>query len=294
MTLIHLMNSPDLLPSAQAAREHRTGSRDALPEWYWESLAAAKARSVAAGDQETAKAVWVLETIGRAQSAFKRAFDSARREAFKEAWDYLDRADIELGFVEPHFADEQDEFGLRHMREHTRRLQSLFPYRWGVSPAILRKRVVCTVCGERITLRSGCGHVVGDIYDGEMCGRRVEDAALLHVALVDSPAQRYSVIELDADLPDFEPIRYLVRALKSPWHAWAVSREERRAHHPLFKDVGRNDRCPCASGKKYKRCCLTSETVFPHFGFAFEHDPPPEMQRLFVRPPGHATLAAVE
>jgi len=24
----------------------------------------------------------------------------------------------------------------------------------------------------------------------------------------------------------------------------------------LFKDVGRNDPCPCGSGKKYKKCCL--------------------------------------
>ena len=29
---------------------------------------------------------------------------------------------------------------------------------------------------------------------------------------------------------------------------------------PLVKDVdiGRNDPCPCGSGKKYKQCCLTS------------------------------------
>jgi uncharacterized protein YecA (UPF0149 family) len=26
-----------------------------------------------------------------------------------------------------------------------------------------------------------------------------------------------------------------------------------------FKDVGRNDPCPCGSGKKYKKCCLGKE-----------------------------------
>jgi preprotein translocase subunit SecA len=25
-----------------------------------------------------------------------------------------------------------------------------------------------------------------------------------------------------------------------------------------FVDVGRNDKCPCGSGKKYKKCCLDS------------------------------------
>jgi uncharacterized protein len=27
-----------------------------------------------------------------------------------------------------------------------------------------------------------------------------------------------------------------------------------------FRDVGRNDPCPCGSGKKFKKCCLTAET----------------------------------
>jgi hypothetical protein len=25
------------------------------------------------------------------------------------------------------------------------------------------------------------------------------------------------------------------------------------------EETGRNDRCPCGSGKKYKRCCLESD-----------------------------------
>ncbi len=28
-----------------------------------------------------------------------------------------------------------------------------------------------------------------------------------------------------------------------------------------FKDVGRNDPCPCGSGKKFKKCCLGKEAV---------------------------------
>ncbi|UVK47827.1 SEC-C domain-containing protein [Mesorhizobium sp. AR07] len=29
------------------------------------------------------------------------------------------------------------------------------------------------------------------------------------------------------------------------------------ATNPL-RDVGRNDPCPCGSGKKFKKCCLTN------------------------------------
>jgi len=32
--------------------------------------------------------------------------------------------------------------------------------------------------------------------------------------------------------------------------------EERGFQQPKLIDVGRNDKCPCGSGKKYKQCCL--------------------------------------
>jgi hypothetical protein len=31
-----------------------------------------------------------------------------------------------------------------------------------------------------------------------------------------------------------------------------------RPHVNPFRDIGRNDPCPCGSGKKYKKCCLAA------------------------------------
>lgn len=31
----------------------------------------------------------------------------------------------------------------------------------------------------------------------------------------------------------------------------------------MRKDIGRNDPCPCGSGKKYKQCCLQKDTAGP-------------------------------
>jgi hypothetical protein len=45
----------------------------------------------------------------------------------------------------------------------------------------------------------------------------------------------------------------------SRWHAFSAEAErQRRLEQALNrpKDVGRNDPCPCGSGKKYKKCCL--------------------------------------
>ena len=39
-------------------------------------------------------------------------------------------------------------------------------------------------------------------------------------------------------------------------HQWPGPRRRRAASRPREQKVGRNDPCPCGSGKKYKKCCL--------------------------------------
>ena len=283
MNLRDIIDSPRLLPSAALAMQQPLGATEELPEGYWAALTTIKAQAVVNEDQETAKAVWVLETIGRAQDAFIRAFALLSAERFKEAWDTFDRAEIQIDSLVRHFGDDLDEFGIEHISKYVPQFLSLFPYKWGVSPAFVKEVVTCSICSERITLRSDCGHVVGEIYNGEMCVRLVEKAELLHVALVECPSQRYSVFEIEEDHPGFEPVRFLAHALRTPWDRWSVKKEERRTHHPLFKDLEPSDMCECASGKSYAECCMNSETVFPHFDFTFEHEPPPDIPRFTVR-----------
>src|SRR2546422_7115188 len=50
------------------------------------------------------------------------------------------------------------------------------------------------------------------------------------------------------------PYTTLFRSLPHP----AGPRRTRR-----MSDIGRNDPCPCGSGKKYKRCCLAKDAPAP-------------------------------
>ena len=69
---------------------------------------------------------------------------------------------------------------------------------------------------------------------------------------------------------DFEKLYYNMRLAKAPWlyelTEWngVLSEEKRKEITKKFRDdhifhaekkVGRNDPCPCGSGKKYKNCC---------------------------------------
>ena len=235
------------------------------------------------GDQLTAKAVWCLETIGRIQDHFITAFSQIKTGEYAEAWQELDRCETEISFLDSHFSEMPGEFGVEHARIHTKQYQELYLLKWGFSPAFLQKDVRCSICDAKISLRTTCGHEVGEIYDGEMCGKVINDLEILHIALVDKPAQKYSVIFPNGNDDDrLALLQYLGRNLKSPWHRWSYYKEVRKQYHPVFKDVRRNDRCPCGSGRKYKRCCLGNEELFPHFQFSLEEQTATLQQSLEV------------
>lgn len=67
-----------------------------------------------------------------------------------------------------------------------------------------------------------------------------------------------------------DPEQILCRQMIALVHAASESFKERRQatlsppaprKSPAKRDVGRNDRCPCGSGKKYKRCCIDREAA---------------------------------
>lgn len=74
--------------------------------------------------------------------------------------------------------------------------------------------------------------------------------------------------EIDLDI-DYEKLYYNMRDAKAQWlfklPAWKhilsdnqiadITREYRDANIAHAQNIGRNDPCPCGSGKKYKKCC---------------------------------------
>ena len=233
-----------------------------------------KREAVSEGDQLTAKAVWCLETIGRVQNHFESAFSLLKSSEFRRAWDHLDRCDTEILFLSRHFIDDHREFGIEHAQVHTRQFQELFLLKGGFSPGFLFTDIRCSICGTKLTLKGGCNHKVGNIYDGEMCTRLIVECTALHLALVDNPAQKVSVFFPSGNESDlFRLVKYVVDALRSPWHRWGYVKEERRQFHPAFVGAKGDEACPCGSTVLYKKCCKNKETVFPHFQVFFEKQP---------------------
>ncbi|MFS0851411.1 UPF0149 family protein [Novosphingobium panipatense] len=82
------------------------------------------------------------------------------------------------------------------------------------------------------------------------CKAALKGMAKLH-AIANGEAQlsHVKVEQWTGEAPDLIPI--WVETL----HAWRLENDPSRPSSPRHGKVGRNDPCPCGSGKKYKKCC---------------------------------------
>lgn len=62
-------------------------------------------------------------------------------------------------------------------------------------------------------------------------------------------ANRSTIIEDDAGQKEIDA------ANARKHEEWRKERDAKREEYLKFKGTGRNDKCPCGSGKKYKYCC---------------------------------------
>ena len=252
------------------------------------SIAAAKADALGRRDEAEAKRLWCLEQVLRARNQYREAFHLLKSSRYYDAWCELERLELTLQFLRPHFGSEFHRYHLDFISTYCRRWQGLFPYKMFMSPELIEHEKKCSICGDPVSIRNPCGHRVGEIYGGEMCVRIVTNAEFLGTAFVESPVQKYSVPFMvdpesgeSRDHYNYSVVRYAAERLSSPFHEWDVEWTTRRQPHERFPNVGRNDKCPCESGRKYKKCCLRESGVLrPHVEFVFHVPPAHELLRV--------------
>ncbi len=274
-SLREAIDHSDLADMRLALQEYYKRTDALLPTAFWNDIRQLKRAAVDADNQVGAKAVWCLETIGRIQDHFVNAYVHLKSREYRSAWGELERCEIEIRSLDRHFTERKKEFGIEHCRAHTPRLQDVFHLSWGFSPGMLYREKKCTICDSRIGLHNSCGHMVGEIYDGQMAGRRITSVEVLEVSFVNNPVQKYSVFFPPEDQFEwrFSIVNYVIDGLRSPWHEWTCEKVERREDHPVFKDANPDGNCPCGSGNTYRDCHLGKEHELPHFWIGFEYAP---------------------
>ncbi|MBL7128969.1 MAG: SEC-C domain-containing protein [Ignavibacteria bacterium] len=237
-------------------------------------------------DKELAKHYWCLQKILKSQNKYIDAFINMKKEEFYKGWCELEESQISIHFLSNHLIINND-YHLEFIDVQIEKFQKIFPYKIFFSTEFLEKEIRCSICDKVITPRNKCEHKVGEIYNGEMCSRKITDFEALGIAIVKNPTHKYSVVFAQSDDKttldnyNYAMIKYLIERLISPFDNWNYEFTKKRHPHTRYKHIGRNDKCPCESGKKYKKCCLLEEGVLrPHVDFIFNNPPPNEMLKM--------------
>lgn len=271
------LTDPRFLPFRKQLELYQDRYPAMLPSIFWEHVKVQKTTAVGDGDQLAAKAFWCIETIGRAQDRFTAGFLAAKNDDFYTFWCDLERVEVALHALERHYPSDAGDFGLLHLRVHVPRFQELFPYRQFFSPGMIVRRFECSVCHEQMKLRGGCNHFVGEIYDGEMCHRILDDIQVREVSIVDIPVQKYSVLFGPDIAYEYGPVRYVVLGLSSLWNAWQCQIKDIEEAPERFPGTDPSSNCPCDSGKPYHECCQDKPRIRRHHEVLFHVDPPPTL-----------------
>ncbi len=265
-------------------RAIKTTFRTRDPKKLFGLLNQLKQEAVRRQDEITAKELWCLQQALSVQETYLAAYDKLRGHEFYEGWRAFEQVENQLSHLLQHAAWPPGDFEIEFIQDTVKRFQALFPYVWFISPEMLISEKTCSICKQVVSIRKPC-HRVGEIYGGELCCRIVTKVEFLGTATTKDPVQKYSVIFLPdpekggfKDTYNYTTVRYLIDRLESPFDGWRFEKTKSRHPHSRYSDVGRNDRCPCESGKKYKKCCLEESGVLrPHIQFTFTNPPPKEL-----------------
>lgn len=249
------------------ARNYKSRGCNLLPEEYWIELKQIKKDAVLVSNQLNAKNAWCFETIGEIQDKFVSAYAHFLNGEFFNGWCNLERCEILISFLDRHFKDRNNEFGIEHIRVHVKNFQDLFPYTIFLSPSYTLK-FRCSVCNKLITPRSECQHDVGEIYDGVMCSKIAEVVEINEISIVDNPVQKSSVVfPHGKDDYNYDAVKYVANKLHSPWQPWKYEKSKKIVRK--YTNIGRNALCPCGSGIKFKKCCLGEKIEIDHYEIMF-------------------------
>ena len=261
---------PHLLPAAVDIARFRE-----LPDLsrHLADLAKWKKRAVKTqGDEFQAKTIWCLESLVAVHADFAAAHNSMCSGDVVDAFDRIERILTATHHIRRHLQDAGGEFGLDLIHSMAQIWVTLLDPPYGISHGSIIKRAYCSICHTKVGVRSPCGHIKGEIYGGESCNWIVKEAKVVEISLVERPASLLLINHRKRMLHMAGMFTEIAAKLPSPYTPWFPESVTDLRQHPAYRNVGRNAKCPCGSGKKLKRCCTYGHPKIKHWKIQIIND----------------------
>lgn len=178
----------DLKELVAQLRKHPNGK---FYEEQLKKIEAQKKKAQAKGDEDEANLCWAKGEIIEIHRQYLKMYDELKRERYYDGWCTAEQTEIIINSLlwnypeaEPYVCD---------LKKQIRALQATYPYRLFFSTVILVKKEKCTICGRPVSILTPCPHIVGKVYNGELCQRVVTNFELKGIDAVENPEHKYCV-----------------------------------------------------------------------------------------------------
>lgn len=239
------------------------------------SILLLKEQAIKEKDEILANKLWYLNSILNIQKLYISMYNLLKNniyDDYEKAWNLREQIDIALSHHRNKEYYDKNYAYLKFINYVIKNIKPLFPYKFFSSREMIIKKEKCSICGKTRCIRNDCGHKPGEVYMGELCCNIVEDAEFKGIAIVENPEDEYTILKTEGTKFNYEVLAFLMKGLNSPFDRWDLRKTQIK--NDKFKKVGRNQQCPCGSGKKYKRCCLnTDNEIIPHYEIIYLDNP---------------------
>lgn len=183
---------------------------------------------------------------------------------FVSSWDSLQNALDELRLLKQHYPQYHQNKVLLFFENQLTNLEKLYPYNVFFSIGF-SANFKCSICGQDIDSFE-CEHLVGKLYSGKIAyGIPNDIGPINHIAIVDNPRDKRCTLQYDNSDDAFKAIKLLSDILKyknfTPLNFHNVILSKPETLNKEHKNLKRNDRCYCRSGKKFKNCCIGNKII---------------------------------
>ncbi len=173
---------------------------------------------------------------------------------YEKSWDMLQNCFDTLRLVSRYCEDVYD---LPELELNMKCFEDLYPFKLFFSSEYIIAKSHCSLCGKSMQSLS-CPHRKGELYWGKRAVEIVDEIREFQaVSIVEHPDDKRLVMKNadDKRSPEekFKMLDYFLALGVSKTAIY--DKKVYRVRNEVYKGVGRNEMCPCGSGKKYKYCC---------------------------------------
>jgi len=217
-------------------------------------------------DEEPLLFIWFCLSVIHAAETFHEVFVLLKEREYYKAWNELAQIEIIINNIKLNIPDYSKYATCSFLENSTVKLQKIYPYKLFTSIVMVDTKEECSICGSSMNPFTGCEHIRGKVYSGEVCYSVVYDGIFVGVDFVEKPSAKCAVVFDEIDNPEkYILLEYIIPKLPNEYTKWDYKILTKYEPHSNYT-IGRNEKCPCLSGKKYKHCCMNDPK-----GIKYEH-----------------------